>query len=87
MSFQGVEFTPEMRKMVVNVKHFFDAHKKTSGKLAKIPASKLTASALDISESTVKVVMAAFNKKGDEGLNFSNFPQRGRPSYSLETGV
>jgi hypothetical protein len=24
-----------MRKMVVNVKHFFDAHKKTSGKLAK----------------------------------------------------
>ena len=24
MSFQGREFTPEMRKMVVNVKHFFD---------------------------------------------------------------
>ena len=24
MSFQGIEFTPEMRKMVVNVKHFFD---------------------------------------------------------------
>lgn len=87
MSFQGVEFTPEMRKMVVNVKHFFDTNKKTSGKLAKIPASKLTASALNISESTVKVIMAAFNKKGNEGLSFSKFPQRGRPSYSLETGV
>lgn len=24
MSFQGVEFTPDMRKMVVNVKLFFD---------------------------------------------------------------
>ena len=23
MSFQGVEFTPEMRKMIVNVQHFF----------------------------------------------------------------
>jgi len=87
MSFQGVEFSPEMRKMVVNVKRFFDTNKKTSDNLATIPASKLTASALDISESTVKVVMAAFNKKGDDGLNFSNFPQRGRPSYVLESGV
>ena len=87
MSFQGVEFTPEMRKMVVNVKHFFDTNKKTSSKPAKIAASKLTASALDISESTVKVVMAAFNKRGDDGLNFSNFLQRGRPSYALDSGV
>jgi transposase len=87
MSFQGVEFSPEMRKMVVNVKHFFDTNKKTSGNLAKIPASKLTAFALAVSESTVKVIMAAFNKKGDDGLNFSNFPQRGRPSYALESGV
>ncbi len=25
MSFQGVEFTPEMREMVVNVKTYFDS--------------------------------------------------------------
>ncbi len=87
MSFQGVEFTPEMRKMVVNVKHFFDTNKKTFDNLAKIPASKLTASALAISESTVKVIMAVFNKKGEDGLNFSSFSQRGRPSYALESGV
>ena len=61
MSFQGVEFTPEMRKMVVNVKHFFDSIKKDANAL-KMPASQLTSSALGISESTVKVIMAAFNK-------------------------
>ena len=58
MSFQGVEFTLEMRKMAVNVKHFFDSIKKTPNDLA-MPASQLTASALNISESTVRVIMAA----------------------------
>jgi hypothetical protein len=53
MSFQGVEFTPEMRKMVVNVKNFFDELK--SADTLEAPATKLTASALSIGESTVKV--------------------------------
>lgn len=86
MSFQGVEFTPEMRKMVVNVKHYFDHVKKN-----QIPvtgsASQLAASALNISESTVKVIMAAFNKKGEEGLHFSKFQKRGHPTYALESGI
>jgi transposase len=86
MSFQGVEFTPEMRKMVVNVKQFFDSVKKESKEL-KRPASKLTASALNISESTVKVIMANYNKKGEEGLSFSKFQQRGRPTYAVELGI
>jgi hypothetical protein len=70
MSFQGIEFTPEMRKMVrkivVNAKHFFDSIKKDPNVLERT-ASQLAASALDISESTVKVIMAIFNKKGEEG--------------------
>jgi len=86
MSFQGVEFTPEMRKMVVNVKRFFSTMKKSPNDLT-MPASQLTASALDISESTVKVIMAAFNKKGEQGLDFSKFQQRGRPSYAVEAGI
>jgi transposase len=86
MSFQGVEFTPEMRKMVVSVKHFFDHTKKTPNDLIN-PASQLTASALNISESTVKVIMAAFNKNGEEGLDFSKFQQRGRPIYTLDSGI
>ncbi len=86
MSFQGVEFSPEMRKMVVNVKLFFDSTKSDTIAL-KQSASRLAASALGVSESTVKVIMATFNKKGDDGLSGSNFNNRGRPSYSLESGI
>ena len=86
MSFQGVELTPEMRKMVVNVKQFFDIVKSDATGL-KQPASSLAASALCVSESTVKVIMAAFNKKGDDGLSRSNFNNRGRPSYALDSGI
>ncbi len=52
MSFQGVEFTPEMRKMVVNVKQFFDNVKITRDIFEK-PAAQLAVAALNISESTV----------------------------------
>ena len=86
MSFQGIEFTPEMRKMVVNVKHFFDNIRNAQNAMER-PASQLAASALDISESTVKVIMATFNKKGEDGLNFSKFQQRGRPAYTVESGI
>lgn len=86
MSFQGFEFTPEMRKMVVNVKQFFDNAKKTRDDL-KRPASKLAASALNVSESTVKVIMSAYRKKGDAGLVYSKSEQRGRPSYAVEAGI
>ena len=47
MSFQGVEFTPEMREMVVNVKVFFDDFKLSLDKRAP-PATKLTASAIGV---------------------------------------
>lgn len=86
MSFQGIEFTPEMRKMVVNSKHFFDTLKPDPDTLKK-PATQLTASALGISESTVKVIMSAYNKKGNEGLDWSNFEQRGHPTYAVESGI
>ena len=86
MPFQGVEFTPEMRKMVVNVKHFFDVYKKEHRTL-KGPATVLTASALGIGESTVKVIMAAFNRDGEEGLAFSKSGLRGRPSFVVESGI
>ena len=86
MSFQGVEFTPDMRKMAVNVKLFFDNLKSNADFLSN-PATKLAASALGISESTVKVIMAAYNKKGKEGLDWSRSKQRGRPAYAVESGV
>ena len=86
MSFQGSEFTPAMRQMVVNVKHYFTKLKKTDASF-DLSATQLAASALDISESTVKVIMSAYNKYGESGLNFSKFEQRGRPAYSVGTVV
>ena len=86
MSFQGVEFTPEMRMMAVNVKHYFDNLKTTPSTLGS-PATHLAASALGISESTVKVIMSAFNKKGADGLDWSKSQQRGRPAYAVESSV
>lgn len=84
MSLQGVELTPEMRKLVVNVKSFFDSNKPT---VFAGSATALAAAALGISESTVKVVMAAFNKKGEEGLSWSKTNRRGRPSFVIEHGL
>ncbi len=86
MSFQGVEFTPEMRKMAVNVKHYFDNLKSTPDSLRN-SATRLAASALGISESTVKVIMAVYNKKGEDGLGWSKSQQRGRPAYAVESGA
>jgi hypothetical protein len=71
-----------MRKMVVNVKHYFDSIRKSPNAI-EMPSTQFTGSALNISESTVKVIMAAFNKKGEEGLYFSNIQKRGRPAYTL----
>ena len=86
MSFQGVEFTSEMRQLVLNVKRFFDQNKQNP-QILKECASVLTASALGVSESTVKVIMAAFNKKGVDGLSWSNEGNRGRPSFIIEPGI
>ena len=84
MSFQGIEFTPEMRKMIVNVKQFLDRCK-TDPDLLQDRTSRVTASALGISESTVKVVMSAYNK-GDKNLDWKS-EQRGKPKYSIESGI
>ena len=72
--------------MIVNVKVFFDSVKSDTTALRQ-PASRLAASALGVSESTVKVLMAAYNKKGNDGLSRSNFNNRGRPRYALDSGI
>lgn len=86
MSFQGKEFTPEMRKLVVNAKLFFDQYRKDID-TAKTASDELTAKTLGISISTVRMVMAAYNKQGDDGLFWSNQDNRGRPSFAVEAGV
>jgi transposase len=87
MTFQGVEFTPEMRKLIINVKQFFDKNKNVPELLLNKSSTLLTASALGISESTVKIIMAAFNKNGSDGLLWSKATHRGRPAFSVEAGI
>lgn len=86
MSFQGIEFTPEMRKLVVNVKLFFDQHRKNTDYFAHA-SDALTAKALGVSISTVRVIMAAYNKQGDPGLSWSNQDNRGCPAFAVEEGI
>ena len=86
MSFQGIEFTPEMRKLVVNVKQFYHHHRKDH-EIFKCPSDELTAKTLGISISTVRIIMAAFNKQGDDGLSWSNQDGRGCPAFVVEPGI
>jgi transposase len=50
-------------------------------------ATKLTAASLGIGESTVKMIMATFNSKGDDGLSRSQTANRGRPSFAIQPGL
>lgn len=86
MSFQGIEFTSEMRKLVVNVKRYFDQYKKDR-KILEGSATTLTASILNISETTVKLIMAAFNKGGDDALQLTNIKNRGHPAFAIESSA
>ena len=87
MSFRGVEFTPEMRQLVVNVKHFFSKHRKNSQMFVEKAATMLTALAMGISESNVRTIMVVFNKNGEDGLSWSKNDNRGRPSFFIASGV
>jgi transposase len=75
-----------MRKLIVNAKHYFDQYKKNRRPLEG-SASLLTSSILGISETTVKLIMAAYNKDGENGLQYSNAKNRGRPSFAITAGV
>lgn len=87
MGFQGIEFTPEMRKLVVNVKQFFKLNRKNEELFKEKSAIALTGLAMGIGESCVGKITAAFNKGGDDNLSWTNIENRGRPPYSIESGL
>jgi transposase len=86
MSFQGVEFTPGMRQMVVNAKRFFDASKR-DGNYENTPSATLTSQSLGVSISTVKVVMSAYKKLGENSFCRNQSDDRDQSSYSHELGM
>jgi transposase len=84
MSFQGIAFTPEMRRLVVNVKAFFSQNKKNLSIFSEQSAFTLTSKAMGIGEATVRNIIMNFNKNGESGLLLNNIDNRGRSSILIE---
>jgi transposase len=84
MSFQGTAFTPEMRKLVVNVKTFFSQNKRNPSIFTEQSAFTLTAKAMGIGEATVRNIIMNFNKGGESALSLNNVDNRGSSSFLIE---
>ena len=59
MAFQGKEFTPEMKQLIVNLKQHFDEEKKSGTTVSTKNATRRVALGFGIGEVTVKRIMAA----------------------------
>lgn len=84
MAFQGKEFSPEMKDMVIELKQFFDAEKKASKFVSTKNAVKRVACGLGIGEATVKRITAD-HKKGKRGEVETK--ERGRPPHRLSKNL
>ena len=78
ISCRGKPLSPEVRKLVVSVKRYFDQNKFKPTE----PSTKRTANALGIGEATVKRIMADYNR--DPGLLDKPAQARGRPSHAVD---
>lgn len=77
VSCRGKPLTPEIRKLAVSVKQYFDRKKLTPAE----PSVNRTADALGIGIATVKRIMADYNR--DPGLIDKPAKLRGRPIYAV----
>jgi len=84
MAFQGKEFTPEMKQLIVNLKLYFDEEKKIGKSVLTKNATGRVAHGLGIGEATVKRIMAT-HKQG--------FPAaveekaKGKPPYRMSLNL
>ncbi len=81
MSFQGREFTQDMKQLVINLKQFNDLERHKND-LKAVWAVDQTAKGLGIGQATVRRIMAEYNK------NRQNVPDdviktRGKPEYTI----
>ena len=85
MAGKGNSISSTEKEMVVHIKHYFDKEKKSSHK--KIYASKsavaLTSLATNLSEISVKRIMADFNR----GSGFISPVGKGSSPYAIAEGV
>ena len=77
VSCRGKPLTPEIKKLTVSAKQYFDRNKLTPSE----PSVKRTADALGIGTATVKRIMADYNR--DPGLLDKPAKLRGRPIYAV----
>lgn len=79
---KGKPLRPEVKKLVVSIKKYFD-RSKLDKKLQDNPSTKQTAEALGIGEASVKRIMADYNRNPD--LLDEAPKTRGHPCYSIST--
>lgn len=77
---KGRPLSPEEKKLLVSVKHYFDRNKSEFG--LSESSAQMTADALGLGLATVNRVMASYHKDPDS----INTPAklRGRPTYSVD---
>jgi hypothetical protein len=64
MSFQGKDFTPAMKQLVINLKRHLDEERKNHKAVSTRNPTWRTAQGLDIGEITVKSILAAYRQHG-----------------------
>ena len=80
MSFQGKDFTPAMKQLVMNLKLHFDEERKHQKEVSTRNPTLRTAQGLDIGEITVKRIMAEYRQHGHTREVQAAQP-RGKPEY------
>ncbi|MCP4552460.1 MAG: hypothetical protein GY834_10570 [Bacteroidetes bacterium] len=77
ISSRGKALSPEIKRLIVSAKHYFDNNKLTP----KEPSAKRTADAFGVGIATVKRIMADYNRNP----NLLDRPKkmRGRPVHAL----
>ena len=78
MSFQGKDFTPAMKQLVMNLKRHFDEERKNHKEVSTRNPTWRTAQGLDIGEITVKRIMAEYRRYGHT-LKAQAVKPRGKP--------
>jgi transposase len=85
MTFQGKEFTPEMKQIIVNLKLHFDAEKRASKFVSTKNATARVAHGLGVGEATIKRIIAAHKqKRHDDEVEIK---ERGKPPYRLSMNL
>ncbi len=77
ISSRGKALSPEIKKLIVSAKQYFDKNKLTP----KEPSVKRTADAFGIGIATVKRIMADYNR--DPNLLDKPKKMRGRPTHAV----